>query len=551
MLICKHCQAELPEHIRFCGRCGNSFEEDLPSLPEKQALADFPTAFLPSHTQHDQLPQDMPGTHTPQYASPSYSYDRPEDVSEDTEDTPAELAFGAINLPSSQPIVPLIQGEDAGFGQHGLHHQPQILHGAHHQAQVIHGAHHQAQAVHGAHHQAQATHNAQHGLKGCRPSCLTMAVSTAAVTTVVAASLLVLFLYILPGRAQPTLNIPTSVSPGEIITAQGSNFSPGQHILITVDKQKTLTDKPASLSLAYLLGPVQVLTQQTTQQGTLLTVKNNGTFTTTLNVQASIVNLAAGTYTGHATFYPGTATVTVVLNIQPVLNVQPPCISVQGSPLNISVMEGSTSPNAGARVSISNGASRASGTWTAQLDVPWITLSTSSGFLNAGATTVIPTSINESAVGTGNFSGHITFSPGSDSSVMTINLTVYRRLCINPNPTSLSFPIGSPASQTFTVTNCATNAGTLSISSITTDTGGSWLHATGGGPLDVRGSQTFTVTVGNSNPAVTAYISAHYTGHTYITTAYVPVHYTGHIYITMTGSDGGTTSIRVDIDYYV
>jgi len=227
-----------------------------------------------------------------------------------------------------------------------------------------------------------------------------------------------------------------------------------------------------------------------------------------LNVQANIANLTAGKYTGHVTFYPGTATVTVTLNVQPA-----PCISVQGSPNNISVMEGSTSANATARVVFSNGANCVAGTWTAQSDVSWITLNTSSGFLNAGASSVISVNINENAVGTGTFSGHITFSPGSGSSVMTINLTVYRRLCITASTTSatsttsLTFSdyIGrspTPASQTFTVTNCG-NTGTLSISNITTSDNIGWLHATGGGMLNANSSQTFTVTVSAGSTAGT------------------------------------------------
>jgi hypothetical protein len=564
-------------------------------------------------------------------------------------------------------------------------------------------------------------------------------VSTA-VVLIVTASLLLLFLYVLPGGAQPTLNMPTSVNPGEAITVQGNHFSPGLHILITLDNpQKAHADEPVSLSRADLLEVIQDLPQQRSQKGIPLTVKADGTFMTTVqgdpswhtgsqhtiyiskqdgslivrrqftikagsstpapvlcsasatsakitlgpvaagqstpistvlkfcaqesgdwstvtttdnganwlsvnpsngtlqkgasqditvtatatnlatgtyighivlnngsyvahidvtftvtdtpqpclaantgqlnftakaqgsdpaaqgvtitnscksgnwsatvdqswlglsavsgtidansstkvNVQTSIANMAAGTYTGHVTFYPGATTVTVTLNVQLV-----PCISVQGSPQNISVMEGNTSSNALTRVSISNGANCASGTWTAQPDVSWITLNTASGSLNAGASTVIPISINENAVGTGSFSGHITFSPGSGSSVLTINLTVYRRLCITANPTSLSFSATAgyaPASQTFTVSNCA-NAGTLSISNITTNDGTKWLSATGGGPLSAGGRQVFTVKASSVS---------------------TPGTYTGHIYITMTGSDGGTTSIQVDITYTV
>jgi BACON domain-containing protein len=727
MVICKHCQAELPESIRFCERCGNAVDEETYT----PIVVDFPTALLPATVQPDQLQQNMQSAH----------------------------AAGG-----------------AGSEQHGLHQQPQIQHGAHHQTQAVHdvhgvhqqsqaahglhqqpqiqhGVHHQPQAVHGVHQQPQAMHGAGHlrGAQGCRPSCMTMIVTTAVIITAVTASLLLLFPYILPGGAQPTspggkptLNMPTSVSPGEIITVQGSHFSSGLHVLITVDtQQKAREDEPASLSPADLLGPLQVLTQQLPQQGTPLTVKNDGTFTAAvqadpswpagsqhnlyisrqdgslimrqqftikagnpalascsvstssdtitlgpvaagqnaptskpfqlctqgvgevdwssswdttqapwlllvqsghvqapqmqplqlsasaaslkvgtytttitfssqhstskitlnvtllvqdqkelpclavntsqlnftanaqgsnpaaqgvmitnncaagswsatldqswlglsassgnidaksninLSVQASIANLAAGTYTGQVTLDPGTVMVTVILRIQPI-----PCISVQGSPLNISVMEGNTSANTPARVSFSNGASCGAGTWTARSDVSWITLNTSSGSLNAGATATIAVNINENAVGTGKFSGHITFSPGSGSSVMTINLTIYRRLCITASPTSLSFSayVGRPpsiASRTFIVTTSC-NTGNVSISNITTDDRAKWLNATGGGSLSTGGRLALTVTV--SNPSLGA------------------GNYTGHVYITITGSDGGTTSIRVDVNYSV
>ena len=928
MVICKHCQVELPEHVRFCGRCGNtvdeetrtptvreglagqphgeapmvsasdagvhaatdddaltlwtgqaiadapaqfrSTEEDLSTLPGMQVSADFPPAFFPSDGQQDQQRQGQLGDDARQYA--------PLQV----ENLSAEFAFGAINYPSAQAMIdaPAVPQEGAGLGQHGAHHQPQIQHGAHHQPQIQHGVHHQPQGVHGgtahhaqgahgaAHHaqgahgaaqHAQGAHGAAHHaqgavgharhLNGCRPSCMTVGI-TAAVGLVVAASLALLFLYILPGGKQPALDIPASVSPGEFIAVQGSNFSPGLHILITLDTQqkagkKAGKDDPASLSRADLLGSAQVLTPQLLQQGVPLTVKGDGSFTTTvqadpswsagsqhtlyisqqdgslivrkqftikagngaltlcsgnassatitlgpaaagqsasisipfklctqgsgqvdwssswdtqqapwlrlmksghvqapqalllqfsasaaslkvgkytttvifsslkssikitlnvnlivqdkntciqpgttsltlagipgqggpvqqsvtisncgesgdwiavtttddgaswlsadpgngtlqkgaaqgitvsavaanlvagtytghvvfgsgsntrridvtfvvtstpqvkppclavntgqlnfsakeqdndpaaqgvtitnpcgagswsatldqswlslsasggnigangsvnLNVQASIAGLAAGTHTGHVTFYPGNATVTVVLNVQAI-----PCISVQSSPSSISVMDGNTSSNVPARIAFSNGADCGAGAWTAQSDVPWITFtSPASGSINAGANSVITVNINENAVGTGSFAGHITFSPGSGSSVATINLTVYRRLCISATATSLSFTVmagSTPGSQAFTVSNCA-NTGTLSVSSITTDSGGSWLHVTGGGSLGAGGSMRFVVT-----PSAVSLKGT----------------YTGHIYLTITGSDGGTTTIRVDV----
>jgi hypothetical protein len=242
-----------------------------------------------------------------------------------------------------------------------------------------------------------------------------------------------------------------------------------------------------------------------------------------LNVQTLSTNLAVGTYTGHATFSPGTATVTVTLNVLAI-----PCISVLRSPLTITAMEGNTSASQPATVYISNGANCVSGNWTAQSDVSWITLNTSSGSLNAGASSAVSVSVNEAAVGTGHFSGHITFSPGSGSSVMTINLIIYHKLCISANPTSLSFSAAvgyspSPAEQTFTITSCA-NFGTLSSTTSTND-GANWLSAQQGS------GQTFSVIVRNPELGVGNYI--------------------GHVYITITGSDGGTATIQVDINYSV
>ncbi len=707
MGICKHCQVELPEHIGLCDWCGHSVDEEA----DAPIIADFPTALLPSAVLPDQLQQNMQSAHALEGAGPEQ--------------------HGL----HEQPQI-----------QHEVHHQPQAVHDLHEQPQIQHGVHHQPQAVHGAHHQPQAMHGEGHlrGAEGCRPSCLTMIISTAAVLTVVTASLLVLFLYILPGAAKPTLNMPTSVSPGQIITVQGNHFSSGLHVLITLDtQQKAREDDSVSLSQADLLGPAQVFTQQHLQQGTPLTVKNDGTFTTAiqvdpswparsqhtlyisrqdgslimrqpftikagnpalascsanisddtitlgpvaagqnesiskpfklctqgfgevdwssswdtlqapwlllvqngqvqapqtqslqlsasaasiqvgnytttitfssqqstndialkvtlivqdqkalpclttdtgqlnfsaniqgsnpaaqgvvitnncgagswsatvdqswlglsaasgnidaksntnLSVQASIANLAVGTYIGHVTFDPGAVMVTVTLYVQPIA-----CISAQGSPLNISVMEGNTSPNAPATVSFSNGASCGASTWTARSDVSWITLSTASGLLNTGATATIAVNINENAVGIGKFSGHITFSPGSGSSVMTINLTVYRRLCITASPTSLSFStyVGyapSPAAKSVTITTTC-NTGNVSISDITTDDGANWLNATGGGSLSTGGRLALTVTV--SNPGLSA------------------GNYTGHVYITITGSDGGTTSTQIDVNYSV
>jgi Viral BACON domain len=897
MITCKHCKANLPDNTRFCGRCGHFFDEgpmipasstpheiadaptkhlsvneDYATLLETQVIADPPTMPLPSNGHQDQLQQDI---------QPTYVSQQIETRSEEMDNVPADIALGAIHLPSSQSMVeaPSIQHEDVGPGQHGAHHQPQVEHGAHHQPQVEHGVHHQPQVEHGVHHQPQAVHGAHHqpqvehgahhqpqvehgvhhqpqaahsaaqhgkhlqGLKGCRPSCLTVTISTAAVVTFVAASLFVLFFYILPGAAAPTLSIPTSVDPGEIIKVQGSNFSPGLHVLITLDiQQKVREDKATSLSQADLLGAVHSTTPLLAQQGTPLTVKNDGTFTTTLqadpswhvgsqhtiyisrqdgslivkkqftvkvsapalmlcsvsassasitlgpviagqnasistsfklcsqgsgqvawnsswntkqapwltlarsgyvqapqsqtiqfstsaaslkagtyttivtfsslhssskinlkvilivqdqnaqtcikpastnlsltgvpgqatpvqqsvainncgetgnwsavittndgaswlsvnpdhgtlqkgasqnitvtatttnlvagtytghiafgagsnashiditlvvtttpqmkpcvivntnrlnfaanargsnpaaqgvtisngcgtgswsatidqswlglsatsgninangsiniSVYAAIANLAAGTYTGHVTFYPGTASVTVTLNVQPV-----PCISVlRSAPDPAPVMEGSTSANLTETGYISNGCD--AGSWTAKSDVPWITVNTASGSLAAGQTGAVSISINETAVGTGSFSGHITFSPGSGSSVMTINLTVYRKLCLTATPASLSFPTatGAPSQQIIVTTAC--NAGTVSISNVATDNGGNWLSAQGGGSLVAGSRLAITVTAG--------YISISGT-------------YTGHVSITITSSDGGTFTIQVNV----
>lgn len=797
MVICKHCQAELPEHIHFCGRCGHTVDEEIslsptllvgddrrqspptennaPTVLMGQGVADVPTKAWPT----DNMPpigpmleasamqsenpgveqygahQQMQGAHSgyPQSQGAHAAHHQPQEA-HGVHHQPQE-AHGIHHQPQQahgvhhqpQQAHGALHQSQAAHGAHqqsqavhGIHHQPQqAVHGIHHQSQAVHQIAHQSQAAHRIAHQSQAVHKAAH--QGCRPSCLVTGISTAAVLTVTA-SLILFFLYnsFLPGKTQPTLNVPTSVNPGSLVVVQGSNFAPGLHIWITLDKQqKVQVEEPVLLPQADVLGASQDLAQSL--QGIPLTVKADGTFVTTVqsdpswhtgsqhtiyisrqdgslivrreftvkagsptptpvvvscntsnasvkttmgpvvtgqntpvstvlklcsqeggswsattttddganwlsvnpstgtlqkgatqditvmataanltagtytghvvvnngantthldvtftvtntpqaclavntnqlnftakaqgsnpaaqgvtisnscstgnwsatvdqswlalsatngniasnsnsnvNVQPSIASMATGTYIGHVTFNPGAVTVTVTLNVQPI-----PCISVQGSPLNIGVMQANASSAARARVAISNGASCASGNWTAQSDVSWITLNVSSGSLNAGAGTVIPFTVNETAVGTGSFTGHITFSPGSGSSVMTVNLTVYRNLCITATPGSLTFNGNTgyaAASQRFNVTNCA-NAGTVSVSSITTSDGGSWLSATGGGSLPAGGSQTFTVT-----PSV-------------ITIAGT---YTATLYVTITGSDGGTTTIQVGITYNV
>ena len=140
-----------------------------------------------------------------------------------------------------------------------------------------------------------------------------------------------------------------------------------------------------------------------------------------VTVLASIAKRSSGTYTAHIVFSPGSAAVTVTLDVQKPAP-PPPCITTDAGPLNITTMEGNTSSNDYQQVYFNNGANCGSGSWNARSDASWITLDTSSGTINAGASSWLGAIINESAVGTGVFTGHITFGPGSGSTTLTIVL---------------------------------------------------------------------------------------------------------------------------------
>jgi hypothetical protein len=245
----------------------------------------------------------------------------------------------------------------------------------------------------------------------------------------------------------------------------------------------------------------------------------------TINVNASLAGLNAGQYTGHITFSPGLATITVNLTVK----LPPTCLSVNTSTLNFSVTQGNVPSNQS--VTIKNGNQCSAGSWSASSDASWLSANPASGQIGTGGNAPISISIASSTLSAGSYMGHVTFSAGSSMATVTANLTVMPKPCISAQPTSLTFSStangADPNPQSVTISTCAQRAGTVSAS---VDSGStSWLQVSGGGSISASGQLPFSVSVSPSSAGLAA------------------GRYTGTITFVITTSDNVSAQVTVSV----
>src|SRR5581483_7959849 len=180
---------------------------------------------------------------------------------------------------------------------HALHQQPQVGQAGHVQPGAGHALHQQAPALHAQHAQPQALHAVhqhtavvQHGeraSRGCRLSCLQTAVASGVV--VVAAVVAIVVLRLIPSGASsppppppPGVAITGSAFPGGSVVAQGSHFTSGSTVYLSLDNQPVAFNGQKSLHQVGTMSLFQMLMQQSPLPGTPITVASDGTFSKTV-----------------------------------------------------------------------------------------------------------------------------------------------------------------------------------------------------------------------------------------------------------------------------
>jgi hypothetical protein len=114
---------------------------------------------------------------------------------------------------------------------------------------------------------------------------------------------------------------------------------------------------------------------------------------------------------------------------------------------------------------------------------------------------------------------------------VSVKLTITKPCTISPNPTSLTFTAeqgkNNPNSQSFTVTSSSNNCTGTVTTNVTTDNGGSWLHADNGGTLGPSGQLGINVSVNTQGLSADSY--------------------TGHVNVTFKDANGVTNTQQVSV----
>jgi hypothetical protein len=254
-----------------------------------------------------------------------------------------------------------------------------------------------------------------------------------------------------------------------------------------------------------------------------------------LQISASAAALNAGTYTATVTFNTipsqgnaGTIQLQVTLQVQKNNNTCPKT-SVQTLTFTSTLGQPVPSPQA---VTLLNCANKED--WSASVTTTdgsgWLVVSPSSGNLESGASNNLTVSVNPVNLAVGTYSGFITL--GSSPNQVQIKVTYVVQEppppCISVNPTSLSFTAkqgDNVGPQSFTVSNCG-GTGTITTS-VSTDNGGSWLAADGGGILNAASQLGINVSVNTQGLSKGTY--------------------TGFVNVTLKDTNGAIDSKRISI----
>lgn len=256
-----------------------------------------------------------------------------------------------------------------------------------------------------------------------------------------------------------------------------------------------------------------------------------------IKVSANIQGLSAGQYTGsvnstvtHANGVTTTQQVLVNLTI-----LQPsPCIVVSPTTLSFTAEQGGSSPGAQSFTVTNCGDA---GTVTAGINgASWLS-SDKGGTLGSPGQLSIDVSVNTQGLSRGQYTGSVavTLTDGrgaTTTSQVRVNLTVTPACTLSVNPSALSFTaeqgVNTPAPQSFTViSNCSATVTT----SVSTNSGGSWLNADNRGQVDSSNPLGINVSVNVQGLSAGSYA--------------------GSVNVTFKDANGATTTNSVDVSLYV
>jgi len=568
MIKCDFCNSEVPGEARFCGHCGRlikrtgrAFEQEVTTLSDPN-LESPPRPSEPANPGADlEYEQRATILSDPNREFPGGATD-PDKQFQKTPGGSTELEIGFLAaqagflrpLQGNVPVVqgtppaggvpsvqgtpqllgnPALQGEYAGGtaqGHPALYQQQSFNQGQlilrqplHHGAAPHHAAPHHAALHHAAlHHNASATGQqltegakasqmtgGAKGQQGCRPSCLTTAVTAVVIIAAVVTGALLLLLGHTHAHPQAALILTGNIAPGGAISIHGSNFTPGGTVSISIDGHPaSIVSKPAgqqassgvNSSTALSLTAFQAATAPS--PGTTITVQSDGTFNITIKSDPNWPTGSSHTLIATEQSSGQTAQLTITIPQVPQLSGCGQSTTTQTLMLG-PVNAGQKQPVAASFTLCTTGSGTVN--WTASWDqqqAAWLQLA-QSGSIQAPLTQQVPLSASANGLKAGQYSTTVTFSsPNSSTQVMlTVTLTVRPsqpqpapQLCLST--TNLDFGAMDPNTQqtkAVTVTNCGGQQLTWQANS-----GGLGLDTTSG-KLDANKSQTVQVTVDTTN----------------------------------------------------
>jgi|GEM_PF-982128 len=574
MIQCPFCKSDLPDGSLFCGRCGRVMGEKTYDDEQQPTVVSESDLTLPPILREPVDPnQEFANT----VDEPGSGVEFPPSLSEPVDPNLGFVTLLGESIGPPHGNVPMVHGTpqvggvpsvqgtpqtfDSAAGYDSPHHENQLSHpdqpshqqGFHHQQQQpqpsqVHpashqqGFHHQQQqpqpshlqpqhpqqplhlrahvthqqaASAPAHHASAVTRASRLSQRGCRPSCLTTAVTSVVLVTAIATVAVVFFLPSLRnsilGHGQPpaALILHGSIVPGGLISIHGSNFSSGGTITITVDGHPaTIASSPSgnqgssnTQNLAsFALDVYQAGSGPAS--GATVSVRSDGSFDATLRIDPAWLVGSSHLVVATEQSSGQSAHLTIVVPQRPALT---SCSrSTTTTTLTLGpVIEGQAQHVAApfALCTTGSGAINWTASWN-QKQAQWLQL-TSSGTIQAPLVQQLPVSASAAGLKAGTYQTTVIFSSQGSSLKLVLNVTFIVRAasttaCVDTSSQALSFIAtqgqGNPASQTVTIANCG-DPGSWSAST-NTDDGANWLSiGSNSGTLPGKATQNVPIRV--------------------------------------------------------
>ncbi len=368
---------------------------------------------------------------------------------------------------------------------------------------------------------------------GCAPTLIIAAIT---IPLVIIASIIGLGLTLFA----PSLSLSgsNSVTSGGTLHLHGSHFLPGGSIELTLDATTPVfvvgpqfthdvSFADHSHQAAHSLAQISAQLYMPSAGNNTINARSDGTFDVTITIMPS---WSSGQHTIDAsealTHRGASLSFTILGPFTTPSPTQSPTVTGSVTSKTPTQTPSSTAPSTGPGLSCINPASLslgpvsenyvpamtstvtlcASGSgavhWQASLGASWLSLSTTSGQINAPGEVQLTVSASAAQLGPGNYATTISFSSPSSSATQTLKVSfMVQAGCIKASPGSLSFMgianVSDPAAQTVVLTNCGAT-GTWTASATTSD-GLNWLYVSPTNATLSGGATSPKVTISTSN----------------------------------------------------